>query len=64
MEVCCVLTDRNEVDQDRIGTREWYDFVGNLADVLPSLHLGGEKATRDLLEMCQLGPKSQVLDII
>ena len=63
MEVRCVLTARDEVDQDRIGTREWYDFVGNLADVLPSLHLGGAKATRDLLEMCQLGPESQVLDI-
>lgn len=52
-----------EPEKGRISTIEWYDFIGHLADVLPGLHLGGEKATRDLLEMCNLGPETRVLDV-
>jgi ubiquinone/menaquinone biosynthesis C-methylase UbiE len=46
-----------------VGTREWYDFVGHLADALPGLHLGGQDATRMLLDACQVGATSRVLDV-
>ncbi|NIS79884.1 MAG: methyltransferase domain-containing protein [Anaerolineales bacterium] len=46
-----------------IGTREWYDFVGQLGEVLTFIHQGGQEATDRLLEMCQLDPGSQVLDV-
>jgi ubiquinone/menaquinone biosynthesis C-methylase UbiE len=46
-----------------IGTVEWYDFMGLLADSLPSIHLGGAKATGDLLAMLRPGPEDAVLDI-
>lgn len=46
-----------------VGTREWYDFIGYLADTLPGIHLGGEAATRELLEWCQLDATSHVLDV-
>lgn len=46
-----------------IGTREWYDFVGQLADILPHFHQGGEGATETLLEMCDLNERSHVLDV-
>ncbi|UCE11517.1 MAG: class I SAM-dependent methyltransferase [Candidatus Thorarchaeota archaeon] len=43
--------------------REWYDFMGQFAHVLPRLHMGGIEATKDLLTMCQLHGKIRVLDI-
>jgi ubiquinone/menaquinone biosynthesis C-methylase UbiE len=46
-----------------VGTREWYDFIGYLADTLPGIHLGGQAATRELLEWCELDATSQVLDV-
>jgi len=46
-----------------IGTREWYDFVGQLADALPGMHMGGQNATQTLLDMCHLNGTSQVLDV-
>jgi len=49
--------------EKEIETREWYDFVGSMADVIPALHLGGEEATRELLEMCAPTPETRVLDI-
>ena len=49
--------------EKKIATREWYDFVGSMADVIPALHLGDEEATSDLLEMCSLTPETRVLDI-
>ena len=52
-----------EDDGKEITTREWYDFIGNLGDIIPVLHLGGKEATRDLLEMCNLAPGSRVLDV-
>lgn len=54
---------RKEVKSTEINTLEWYDFVGLLADIIPTLHGGGRKATEDLLDMCHLGPESRVLDI-
>lgn len=52
-------------EKGRIGidTVEWYDFIGLLADALPSLHLGGASATGDLLAMLRPGPDDLVLDI-
>jgi arsenite methyltransferase len=46
-----------------VGTREWYDFVGQLADALPGMHLGGQDATQKLLDMCHLDTTSSVLDV-
>lgn len=57
------MVDDGRADSPEISTREWYDFVGLLADVIPTLHLGGHQATGDLLKMCNLGPESRVLDI-
>jgi ubiquinone/menaquinone biosynthesis C-methylase UbiE len=52
-----------EDDEKEITTREWYDFIGNLGDIIPALHLGGKEATRNLLEMCKLVPGLRVLDV-
>ena len=46
-----------------VGTHEWYNFVGQMADFLPGIHLGGQVATGELLEWCQLDATSQVLDV-
>ena len=51
------------VKEKEITIREWYDFIGDLADVIPAIHLGGAEATRDLLEMCHLTPETRVLDV-
>lgn len=55
--------DTEEDGGKEITTREWYDFIGNLGDIIPVLHLGGKEATRDLLEMCKIAPGSLVLDV-
>ena len=52
-----------EDDGKEITTREWYDFIGNLGDIIPVLHLGGKEATEDLLEMCKLASGSRVLNV-
>jgi arsenite methyltransferase len=57
------MTAENEKIQKPIGTREWYDFVGQLADILPVIHPGGQEATQALLEMCRLDATSRVLDV-
>jgi len=49
-------------NQKTIGTREWYDFIGQMANLLSGLHLGGTNATTDLIKMCQLDSHSRVLD--
>ena len=51
------------MSQKPIGTREWYDFVGELGPALPAVHLGGLVATRELLQQCELSPASRVLDV-
>ncbi len=53
----------SNLEEDRVEVVEWYDFIANLSDVLPGLHLGGKKATSDLLEMCGLRPETLVLDV-
>jgi ubiquinone/menaquinone biosynthesis C-methylase UbiE len=57
------MTENDTASRKQISTREWYDFIGHLADVLPGIHLGGREATRTLLEMCQLDTQSYVLDV-
>jgi len=57
------MNGKNETSQKPVGTREWYDFVGQLADALPGMHLGGQEATHALLDLCQLDATSRVLDI-
>lgn len=54
------MADENQTQE--IGTREWYDFIGEMADVLPGIHLGGMEATRTLLDLCQPKPETRVLD--
>ncbi|MBN1180104.1 MAG: methyltransferase domain-containing protein [Anaerolineae bacterium] len=46
-----------------VGTREWYDFVGQLADTIPGIHIGGQDATHTLLEMCQIDETRPILDV-
>jgi ubiquinone/menaquinone biosynthesis C-methylase UbiE len=57
------MIKKGETSQKPVGTREWYDFIGQLADALPGIHLGGQEATQALLDMCQLDETSRVLDI-
>ncbi len=57
------MTEKIAAKSKPIGTREWYDFVAQLADLLPEMHPGGQEATRALLEMCDLKSTSQVLDV-
>lgn len=52
-----------EDDGKEISTKEWYDFIGNLGNIIPALHLGGKEATANLLEMCKLEPGLRVLDV-
>lgn len=58
-----VMIEKGETSQKPVGTREWYDFIGQLADALPGIHLGGQDATRALLDMCQPDATSRVLDV-
>lgn len=55
--------EKDTLNRKPVGTREWYDFVGHLADTLPGLHLGGQAATRTLLDVCQIDATSRVLDV-
>jgi len=57
------MTDGNETRQKPVGTREWYDFIGQLADTLPAIHMGEQDATQALLDLCQLDATSRVLDV-
>jgi ubiquinone/menaquinone biosynthesis C-methylase UbiE len=57
------MSGKNETSQKPVGTCEWYDFIGQLADALPGMHLGGQEATHVLLGMCQLDATSRVLDV-
>lgn len=54
---------KGEKGQKPVGTREWYDFVGLLVDVLPEMHPGGQDATQVLLEMCCPEATGRVLDV-
>jgi ubiquinone/menaquinone biosynthesis C-methylase UbiE len=57
------MNAQDQTGDKPIGTREWYDFVGQLADILPELHPGGQDATQALLEMCRIETNSRVLDV-
>ena len=57
------MIEKGETSQKPVGTREWYDFVGQLADAVPGMHLGGHDATQALAGMCHLDATSRVLDI-
>jgi arsenite methyltransferase len=57
------MTQKSNTGRKPLGTREWYDFVGQLADALPGMHLGGQDATQRLLEMCHLEATRRVLDV-
>jgi ubiquinone/menaquinone biosynthesis C-methylase UbiE len=57
------MMEEIKTSQKPVGTREWYDFIGQMGNVLPAIHLGGQEATRALLDMCQLDATSQVLDV-
>jgi ubiquinone/menaquinone biosynthesis C-methylase UbiE len=57
------MVEEVEPRRKPIGTREWYDFVGQLADALPGIHMGGQDATETLLDMCRLDATSRVLDV-
>lgn len=51
------------MSQKPVGVREWYDFIAELSDTLPGIHLGGEEATRQLLQWCQLDAETRLLDV-
>jgi arsenite methyltransferase len=57
------MTEKGKDSRKPLGTREWYDFVGQLADALPGMHLGGQDATQRLLDMCDLDATKRVLDV-
>jgi len=46
-----------------VGTREWYDFIGLLADMIPGIHMGGRDATETLIEMCGIDKNTRILDV-
>jgi ubiquinone/menaquinone biosynthesis C-methylase UbiE len=46
-----------------IDTREWYDFIGHMADTFPGIHMGGRTASRELLEMCKINGSMHILDV-
>jgi ubiquinone/menaquinone biosynthesis C-methylase UbiE len=58
-----MMSEKDQVSRRPVGTREWYDFIGQLAEVLPGIHMGGQEATQALLDMCQLDSESHVLDV-
>jgi ubiquinone/menaquinone biosynthesis C-methylase UbiE len=57
------MTSSENDSKKEIETKEWYDFFGLLSDVVPAIHMGGNQATQDLLEMCQLDESHHVLDV-
>ncbi len=46
-----------------LSTREWYDFLAQMGDVLPGIHQGGLLATQVLLTMSDLSSQSRILDV-
>lgn len=57
------MAEHPQTAEKPVGTREWYDFVGQLADAVPFMHLGGKDATEKLLEMCRVSDAERVLDV-
>jgi SAM-dependent methyltransferase len=46
-------------DTQEIDWNKWYDFLGQID--IPTIHLGGVTATRNLLALCDITEKSEVL---
>jgi ubiquinone/menaquinone biosynthesis C-methylase UbiE len=57
------MSEHERTVQKAISTEEWYDFVGQMAPVLPGMHVGGGQATERLLELCDIEAGSRVLDV-
>jgi ubiquinone/menaquinone biosynthesis C-methylase UbiE len=57
------MIEESRKSKKPVGTREWYDFVGQLADAVPGMHLGGHDATQALADMCHLDATSRALDV-
>ena len=53
---------RPEKQSKPVSTLEWYDFVGQLTELIPDLHPGGVDATNTLLDLCNLSSEAHVLD--
>ena len=49
--------------EEQLTCKDWYDFMGHFADGIPYIHLGGFKATHDLLERCNIDRENEILDI-
>ena len=47
--------------QEEIDWAKWYNFQGKMG--IPIIHLGGARATRDLVALCNINEKSEVLDV-
>ena len=47
--------------QEEIDWSTWYDFQGRIG--IPIIHIGGTRATTDLLALCNITEKSEVLDV-
>jgi arsenite methyltransferase len=52
-----------ETGQKPVGTHEWYDFVGQLAGLIPIMHVGGHDSTQKLLDLVGIEASSRVLDV-
>jgi ubiquinone/menaquinone biosynthesis C-methylase UbiE len=51
------------MSSNEISTQEWYDFISSAASLAPSIHVGDQKATWQLIELLSIGPGDHVLDI-
>jgi ubiquinone/menaquinone biosynthesis C-methylase UbiE len=52
-----------ETGEKPVGTREWYDFVGQMAALIPVMHVGGHDSTQKLLDLVRIETSSRVLDV-
>ena len=57
------MSENEGTTHKAIGTEEWYDFIGQMAEVLPGMHMGGGQATEALLDLCSIEAGSRVLDV-
>jgi ubiquinone/menaquinone biosynthesis C-methylase UbiE len=58
-----LMLQKSEASSKPLGTREWYDFVGQFAETFPGIHMGGVEATRRLLMMCNVDKRKKILDV-
>lgn len=50
-------------DQKPVGTHEWYDFIGLMANGLPFIHASGKEATDHLIRACKIDASTRILDV-